>query len=71
MIEIGYALTSELHNANRMVRFAQQAEEAGFSFAMISDHFHPFFNRSRVVVWAMAPITLQTKGLSAWRLKKG
>lgn len=45
MIEIGYALTSELHNANRMVRFAQQAEEAGFSFAMISDHFHPFFNR--------------------------
>ncbi len=45
MIEIGYALTSELHSANQMVRFAQQAEEAGFSFAMISDHFHPFFNR--------------------------
>ena len=45
MIEIGYALTSELHNANEMVRHAQQAEEAGFKFAMISDHFHPFFNR--------------------------
>lgn len=45
MIEIGYALTSELHSANAMVSQAQQAEEAGFSFAMISDHFHPFFNR--------------------------
>lgn len=45
MVEIGYALTSELHNANELVRHAQQAEEAGFKFAMISDHFHPFFNR--------------------------
>jgi len=43
MVEIGYALTSELHNANEMVRHAQQAEDAGFMFAMISDHFHPFF----------------------------
>lgn len=45
MVEIGYALTSELHSANEMVRHARQAEEAGFTFAMISDHFHPFFNR--------------------------
>ena len=45
MIQIGYALTSELHSANEMVLHAQQAEAAGFSFAMISDHFHPFFNQ--------------------------
>ncbi len=44
-IELGYALTSELHGANEMVCHAQQAEAAGFRFAMISDHFHPFFNR--------------------------
>jgi coenzyme F420-dependent glucose-6-phosphate dehydrogenase len=45
MTEIGYALTSELHNANELVCHAQQAEAAGFKFAMVSDHFHPFFNR--------------------------
>jgi coenzyme F420-dependent glucose-6-phosphate dehydrogenase len=43
MFEIGYALTSELHSANEMVQHAQQAEAAGFRYAMISDHFHPFF----------------------------
>ena len=43
MTEIGYALTSEIHSANDMVRHAQQAEAAGFGFALISDHFHPFF----------------------------
>ena len=45
MIEIGYALASEIHSANEMVRHAQQAEAAGFGFALLSDHFHPFFNR--------------------------
>jgi len=45
MTEIGYALTSEIHSANEMVRHAQQAEAAGFGFAMISDHIHPFFTR--------------------------
>jgi G6PDH family F420-dependent oxidoreductase len=44
-VEIGYALTSELHSATEMVRHAQLAEQAGFSFALISDHFHPFFSR--------------------------
>jgi coenzyme F420-dependent glucose-6-phosphate dehydrogenase len=43
--EIGYALTSEIHSANEMVRHAQQAEQAGFGFALISDHIHPFFTK--------------------------
>jgi len=45
MIEIGYALSSEEHHPNDLVRHAQQAEEAGFSFALISDHFHPWIDR--------------------------
>jgi coenzyme F420-dependent glucose-6-phosphate dehydrogenase len=42
MLEIGYKLCSEEHPATDMVRFAVRAEEAGFGFAMISDHFHPW-----------------------------
>jgi coenzyme F420-dependent glucose-6-phosphate dehydrogenase len=40
--EIGYALSSEEHPPNDMVRFARRAEEIGFSFIGISDHFHPW-----------------------------
>ena len=45
MIEVGYALSSEEHPAADLVRHARQAEEAGFSFALISDHFHPWIDR--------------------------
>ena len=42
MTEFGLALSSEEHPPNDLVRFAQRAEETGFEFAMISDHFHPW-----------------------------
>jgi G6PDH family F420-dependent oxidoreductase len=41
-MELGYALSSEDHPPNELVRQAQLAERAGFSFAAISDHFHPW-----------------------------
>ena len=41
-MELGYALSSEEHRPSDLVRFAREAEEAGFSFALISDHFHPW-----------------------------
>src|SRR5689334_14512106 len=41
-VKIGYALSSEEHTPNDLVRHAQLAEQAGFSFALISDHFHPW-----------------------------
>lgn len=41
-MEIGYKLSSEEHGPRDLVRFAKQAEDAGFSFALISDHFHPW-----------------------------
>ncbi|MFL6036471.1 MAG: TIGR03557 family F420-dependent LLM class oxidoreductase, partial [Gaiellaceae bacterium] len=40
--EIGYAISSEEHLPNDIVRHAQLAEEAGFTYALISDHFHPW-----------------------------
>jgi len=44
-VEIGYALSSEEHAPNDLVRNAVRAEEAGFTFALISDHFHPWIDR--------------------------
>jgi G6PDH family F420-dependent oxidoreductase len=42
MPEIGYALSSEEHTPNDLVRWARRAEEVGFTFALISDHYHPW-----------------------------
>ncbi|MCL4267803.1 MAG: TIGR03557 family F420-dependent LLM class oxidoreductase [Anaerolineae bacterium] len=42
MTEIGYALSSEEHKPNDLVRYARRAEEVGFTFALISDHYHPW-----------------------------
>jgi G6PDH family F420-dependent oxidoreductase len=40
--ELGYTLSSEEHSPNDLVRNARAAEEAGFEFLSISDHFHPW-----------------------------
>jgi G6PDH family F420-dependent oxidoreductase len=55
MLRIGYSLSSEEHGPTDLVRYAQQAEEAGFSFALISDHFHPWIDRQAQspFVWAI------------------
>lgn len=45
MIEIGYKLSSEEHRPNDLVRYARHAEDAGFTFAAISDHYHPWIDR--------------------------
>jgi G6PDH family F420-dependent oxidoreductase len=45
MVELGYALSSEEHQPNDLVCNARRAEESGFSFALISDHFHPWVDR--------------------------
>ena len=54
-MEIGYALSSEEHAPNDLVRYARRAEEVGFTFALISDHFHPWIDRQghSPFVWAV------------------
>ena len=44
-MELGYALSSEEHHPGDLVRHARDAEGAGFGFALISDHFHPWTDR--------------------------
>ena len=42
MTDFGYKLSSEEHGPADLVRYARRAEEAGFTFASISDHYHPW-----------------------------
>ena len=42
MIKLGYKLMSEEHGPTELVRNADRAEQAGFDFAAISDHFFPW-----------------------------
>jgi G6PDH family F420-dependent oxidoreductase len=41
-IRFGYALSTEEHRPADLARNAALAEEAGFTFAMASDHYHPW-----------------------------
>ena len=45
MATIGYKLSSEEFGPRELVRFGRLAEDAGFRFALISDHFHPWTDR--------------------------
>jgi G6PDH family F420-dependent oxidoreductase len=45
MTEIGYSLSSEEHAPLDLVRWAERAEQAGFGYALISDHYHPWIDR--------------------------
>jgi len=42
MLTLGYKLSSEEFGPNDLVRYGRMAEEHGFEFALISDHFHPW-----------------------------
>ena len=44
MVQIGYALSSEEHAPLELVRNAQRAEAAGFTYSLISDHYHPWID---------------------------
>src|SRR4051794_8548079 len=42
MVKLGYKLMAEEHGPAALVRNAVRAEQAGFAFAAISDHFFPW-----------------------------
>jgi coenzyme F420-dependent glucose-6-phosphate dehydrogenase len=55
MAEIGFTLASEDWSPRELVQLAQRAEEAGFEYALISDHIHPWNNKqgSSPFVWSV------------------
>ena len=61
-MELGYKLASEEQGPNELVRYAGLAEEHGFGFALISDHFHPWIDRQgqSPFVWSVIGAIAQT-----------
>ena len=51
MFKLGYKLMSEEHGPAALVRNAQHAEQAGFDFAAMSDHFFPWLEEQGHAVW--------------------
>ena len=45
MVKLGYTLSSEEHGPMELVELARRAEEVGFDFVSISDHFHPWIGQ--------------------------
>jgi G6PDH family F420-dependent oxidoreductase len=67
MISLGYKLSSEEQSATDLVRYAQMAQDTGFSFALISDHYHPWIERQgqSPFVWsALGAIAQATQRLT-------
>jgi coenzyme F420-dependent glucose-6-phosphate dehydrogenase len=67
MVEIGYKLSSEDTHPINLVNYAKMAEDAGFSFAMISDHYHPWISKQNEspFVWStLGGITQTTNNLN-------
>ena len=54
-MNIGYALSCEEFGPRELVDYAGRAEQAGFSFALISDHYHPWTEKQgqSPFVWAV------------------
>jgi coenzyme F420-dependent glucose-6-phosphate dehydrogenase len=53
--EYGYQLSAEEHAPHDLVRNAQRAEEEGLSYALVSDHFHPWLDQQghSAFVWCV------------------
>ena len=60
-MKIGYSLSSEETTPKDLVRYAVRAEQAGFSFALISDHFHQWLTLQgqSPFVWAVIGVIAQ------------
>ena len=54
-VEIGYTLSSEERQPEELVRLAKLAEDIGFTYALMSDHYHPWTDKqgSAPFAWAV------------------
>jgi coenzyme F420-dependent glucose-6-phosphate dehydrogenase len=66
---LGFALSSEDHEPNELVRQAVLAERSGFTFCTISDHYHPWIDKQghSGFVWAtLGGIAQATETIHVW-----
>ncbi len=64
-MKLGYTLSSEEFDAPGLVAQAERAERAGFAFASISDHFHPWVDEQ-----GESPFVWGTLGAISQRTKR-
>lgn len=69
MIEVGFALSAELYGPRALVDQAVRAEDAGFGFALVSDHYHPWLPQQGQSPFAWS--VLGAIGQATERLKVG
>ena len=65
-MRIGYFLSCEEFGPLELVRWAERAEQVGFGFALISDHYHPWIDRQghSPFVWSViGALAAATPGL--------
>lgn len=65
MVSLGYKLMSEEHGPQALMRNAVRAEQAGFDFAAISDHFSPWLEEE-----GHAPFVWSVLGAAAHATKR-
>lgn len=71
VVELGYTLSSEEHPPTDLVRFATRAERAGFQFAVVTDHFHPWTSRQGHAPFAWSVLGALTQATTSLRLMTG
>jgi coenzyme F420-dependent glucose-6-phosphate dehydrogenase len=67
VVPLGYALSSEEHGPLELIEQARAAEQAGFGFALVSDHYHPWLDSQgqSPFVWStIGALSQATKSLS-------
>src|SRR5947207_6943002 len=66
-MELGFTLSSEEFGPRELSDVAVRAERAGFAFAMISDHYHPWTDRqgNSPFVWGvLGAVSASTKRIT-------
>lgn len=71
MLQIGYSLSSEEHSAKELIETAVAAEDAGFEFGFISDHYHPWIDRQGHSPFAWSVLGGISQATSTLRLGTG
>jgi coenzyme F420-dependent glucose-6-phosphate dehydrogenase len=69
MPELGFALSSEDFEPHELVRQAALAEQSGFTFCTISDHYHPWIDKQghSGFVWStLGGIAQATSSIRVW-----
>ena len=71
LIKLGYKLMSEEHGPADLVRNARRAEQAGFDFAAISDHYLPWLEEQGHAPFAWSVLGAHRAGDAAHRADDG